>query len=248
MAAARADGQAERISNELVPASTRLLCMRIAARQPGTPAVAIAFAGELLTLSWNAGINQLIGVRDAIAVQRRRREHKQLRHHVLVDDLTGLANRRGYQAYLTGLRQLAVQNTNDEPDGYAVMMIDVDHFKGVNDAFGHDIGDVVPTRIAQVLASNVRPADLAVRARPRRVRSDPGRRRSRRPRSTCPGDPRRRPGHPWEEVAAGLTVSVSIDVHSGGHQKLSALLTDADRRLCYAKKEGRGRVAGHTAR
>jgi PleD family two-component response regulator len=43
-------------------------------------------------------------------------------------------------------------------------------------------------------------------------------------------------------------VSISIGVHIGGRQELPALLTDADRKLYHAKKEGRGRVAGHAAR
>ncbi|WP_433728035.1 GGDEF domain-containing protein [Actinoplanes sp. CA-051413] len=247
-AARLADGHAERIDDELMPASTRLLCMSIAARQPGTPAVATAYSDELVMLRWNARINQMIGVRDAIAVERRRREHEQLRHQVLVDDLTGLANRRGYQAYLTGLLQPAIPAETDNQDGYAVMMIDVDHFKGVNDTFGHDIGDVVLARIAQVLASNVRPVDLAARLGGDEfvvILADVG-----------PDVPEARArvildavrGHPWEEVAAGLTVSISIGVHTGGRQELPALLTDADRKLYHAKNEGRGRVAGHAAR
>jgi diguanylate cyclase (GGDEF)-like protein len=36
------------------------------------------------------------------------------------------------------------------PDEYAVMMVDVDHFKQVNDRFGHDVGDLVLARISQV--------------------------------------------------------------------------------------------------
>jgi diguanylate cyclase (GGDEF)-like protein len=245
-AARLADGHAERISAELMPASTRLLCMSIAARQPGTPAT--AYSDELVILRWNARINQMIGVRDAIAVERRRREHEQLRHQILVDDLTGLANRRGYQAYLTSLLQPAVQEMTDDQSGYAVMMIDVDHFKGVNDSFGHDIGDIVLARIAQVLALNVRPVDLAARLGGDEfvvILADVG-----------PDVPEARAQvildairlHPWEEVAAGLTVSISIGVHIGGRQELPTLLTDADRKLYHAKKEGRGRVAGHAAR
>jgi diguanylate cyclase (GGDEF)-like protein len=151
--------------------------------------------------------------------------------------LTGLANRRGYHAYLTGLR---------EPVGhsaYAVMMIDVDHFKGVNDTFGHDVGDVVLARIGQVLSQNVRPADLAARLGGDEFVVILA--------NVRPGVPEARAqaildavrGHAWEEVAAGLSVSISIGVHHGGQQDLSTLLTDADRKLYDAKKGGRGRVA-----
>ena len=239
-AAHLADGQADRLGLYL-PDNARLLCMSLAARIPGTPAAATAYADALATLRWNARIDQMAGVRDAIAVERRRHEHEQLRHQVVVDDLTGLANRRGYHAYLTGL----LQPGGEDGARYAVMMIDVDHFKGVNDTFGHDVGDVVLTRIAQVLAANVRPVDLAARLGGDEfvvVLAD-----------TRPGVPEARAeaildavsGHPWQQVAAGLAVSISIGVHHGVRQELPGLLADADRKLYDAKNGGRGRVAAH---
>jgi len=241
-AARLADGQAERLG-DIVGANVRLLCMSMAARLPGTPATAIAYADELAMLRWNARIDQMTGVRDAIAVERRRREHEQLRRQVLVDDLTGLANRRGYHAYLTDPRHVPGPTGDDDNGGYAVMMIDVDHFKGVNDTFGHDIGDVVLTRIAQVLSQNVRAADLAARLGGDEFVVILANAR--------PGVPEARAqaildavrGHPWAEVAAGLSVSISIGLHHGGQHDLSTLLTDADRKLYHAKKDGRGRVA-----
>src|SRR4030043_2153747 len=46
---------------------------------------------------------------------------------------------------------------------FALLMIDVDHFKGVNDKFGHRIGDEILNQVAQALLSNVRGCDLAAR-------------------------------------------------------------------------------------
>jgi diguanylate cyclase (GGDEF)-like protein len=97
-----------------------------------------------------------------------------------------------------------------------------------------------------VLAVNVRPVDLAARLGGDEfvvILAD-----------TRPGLPEARAqaildavrGHPWEEVAAGLAVSISIGVHYGGRQELPTLLTDADRKLYHAKNGGRGRVAAHT--
>ena len=245
-AARLAAGHADRLGVP-VSANARLLCMSIAAREPGVPAATIAYAGELATLRWNTRIDQMTAVRDAIAVERRRREHEQLRHQILVDELTGLTNRRGYNAYLNGLLQLGGEHNDDVPGEYTIMMIDVDHFKGVNDTFGHDVGDIVLTRIAQVLAANVRPVDLAARlGGDEFVVILAG---------THPGVPETRAeaildavrGHPWEEIAAGLAVSVSIGVHHGGRRELPTLLADADRKLYDAKKGGRGRVVGPDA-
>jgi len=245
-AASLAAGQADRLGVS-GPVNVRLLCMSIAARPPGVPAATIAYASELATLRWNARLDQMAGVRDAIAVERRRREHEQLRLQVLVDDLTGLTNRRGYQAYLSRLLQPGGELGDNGAGGYTVMMIDVDHFKDVNDTFGHDVGDIVLTRIAQVLAANVRPADLAARLGGDEFVVILA--------NTHPGIPETRAQaildavrrHPWKDIAAGLAVSISIGVHHGGRQELPALLADADRKLYNAKKDGRGRVAGHDA-
>jgi diguanylate cyclase (GGDEF)-like protein len=220
------------------PQGTRLLCMSIAARQPGTPAAVAAYADELAYLRWNARLDQLAGLRDAIDVERQRRDHEQLRQQVLVDELTGLANRRGYRAYLNALLVPGAA-----PDEYAVMMIDVDHFKQVNDRFGHDVGDLVLARISQVLAAHVRPVDLAARLGGDEfvvVLAGVG-----------PNHPEKRAQEiidtvreqAWDELAPGLTVSISIGVHRGGVQDLPTLLTDADRNLYHAKNAGRGRCA-----
>jgi diguanylate cyclase (GGDEF)-like protein len=241
---ARGAGLAADLAGRLgwaIPQGTRLLCMSIAARQPGTPAAVAAYADELALLRWNARLDQLAGLRDAIDVERQRRDHEQLRQQVLVDELTGLANRRGFHAYLNEL--LVPGPIADEPDEYAVMMVDIDHFKQVNDRFGHDVGDLVLARISRILAAHVRPMDLAARLGGDEfvlVLAGVG-----------PNHPEKRAQEiidavreqPWAEVAHGLTVSISIGVHRGGVQQLPTLLTDADRNLYHAKNNGRGRVA-----
>ncbi|MEV6343296.1 GGDEF domain-containing protein [Actinoplanes sp. NPDC051851] len=242
------------------PPGTRLLCMSIAARQPGTPPAAVAYADELARLRWNARLDQLAGLRDAIEVERQRRDHEHLRQQLLVDELTGLANRRGYHAYLNALLVPgAAPATGGSPAGapaappvrddreYAVMMIDVDHFKQVNDRFGHDVGDLVLARISDILAAHVRPVDLAARLGGDEfvvVLAGAG-----------PNHPEKRAQQiidavrtePWDDLARGLAVSISIGVHRGGVQELPTLLTGADRNLYYAKGTGRGRVAATSA-
>jgi diguanylate cyclase (GGDEF)-like protein len=122
------------------------------------------------------------------------------------------------------------------------MMIDVDHFKAVNDGFGHDVGDLVLARLGQILAVHVRQIDLAARLGGDEfvvILAD-----------VHTGVPVARAqqildavrSHPWDELAAGLTVSVSIGVHHGSRRELPSLLTDADRSLYNAKHDGRGRV------
>ncbi|MEM0935530.1 MAG: GGDEF domain-containing protein [Pseudomonadota bacterium] len=71
------------------------------------------------------------------------------------DPLTGLLNRRGLE------RSLAERH--DKAERGAVMMMDLDHFKNVNDAFGHDVGDRVLRDLARLLRRQMRRPDLAAR-------------------------------------------------------------------------------------
>lgn len=76
------------------------------------------------------------------------------------DPLTGLYNR----VYLgDAARRLCAIDDRQGFAGLAALMIDIDHFKLVNDTFGHSIGDIVLRRIAQAINQAVRPEDLALR-------------------------------------------------------------------------------------
>jgi len=79
-----------------------------------------------------------------------------LRHEALSDSLTGLANRRA----MGGLLEMLTQT--EQP--YAVLSLDIDHFKCVNDTFGHYAGDSALKHIAEILKRNSRASDLACRA------------------------------------------------------------------------------------
>jgi two-component system cell cycle response regulator len=75
------------------------------------------------------------------------------------DSLTGLHNRRHVEEYLTRLVSLARRNA--EP--IAVLIIDIDHFKSVNDGHGHDAGDVVLRQVADRMVRSVRLEDMVGR-------------------------------------------------------------------------------------
>jgi diguanylate cyclase (GGDEF)-like protein len=76
-----------------------------------------------------------------------------------IDDLTGLYNHRFLVDYLG--QQVALAERLNTP--LAVLVLDLDHFKRVNDTHGHPVGDVVLTSFAQTLIGSVRRADLAAR-------------------------------------------------------------------------------------
>ena len=77
----------------------------------------------------------------------------------VTDQLTGLHNRR----YMTGQLGALVSRAVRGGDPVSALMIDIDHFKKINDSFGHDVGDEVLREFAVRLASNVRAIDLPCR-------------------------------------------------------------------------------------
>ena len=75
------------------------------------------------------------------------------------DALTGVLNRRGLMLHLEGLHGRARGGSHE----YALMMVDVDHFKAINDEHGHAVGDHVLKWVAQNLRDGLRGADLIAR-------------------------------------------------------------------------------------
>src|SRR6201996_5886038 len=97
---------------------------------------------------------------------RRKRYADKLRHNVqlslemaITDQLTGLHNRRYMSRHLDTL--IAGAHRSGKPIAFLIM--DIDHFKSVNDSYGHDVGDEVLREFAGRIAANVRGIDLACR-------------------------------------------------------------------------------------
>jgi diguanylate cyclase len=160
------------------------------------------------------------------AEQQRQRADGLLRMS-LEDPLTGLANRRRLDDLLA-----------TDAGAYAVALIDVDHFKRVNDQYSHQVGDEVLRQLAVLLRAGCRSGDVAARyggeefavlfhglSGPEAVAAAE---RIRRAVETFA----------WETIAMGLSVTVSAGVAAGG------MLAVADKRLYAAKNAGRNRVIG----
>lgn len=165
----------------------------------------------------------------------------------VTDQLTGLHNRRYMTGQLDSLTKRAVMG--GEP--VAALLIDIDHFKKINDTFGHDVGDEVLREFALRLASNVRAIDLPCRyggeeftvIMPETQLAD-AMRIAERIRMHVAGSPFR--------VAQGkelLTVTISIGVSAslGETDTPEALLKRADEGVYEAKASGRNAVVGRVA-
>jgi diguanylate cyclase (GGDEF)-like protein len=85
--------------------------------------------------------------------------HYQVRRQAVTDELTGLANHGRFQDMLSA----AIEQARRYRHPVALIMVDVDNFKSVNDTFGHQQGDLVLRQIADVLRENSRDADTPAR-------------------------------------------------------------------------------------
>lgn len=211
------------------------LALRTAAEleQPaGRPrSAALRYADRHARLRWETRLSSLAVMRSQIEVERRRGEHDQLTRHAYADDLTGLANRRG-------LQRRCVELEPGEQEGVAVLLVDVDDFKAINDVHGHQVGDRALIALAGLLSAAVRTGDLAARIGgdefaillPNSDRQV-ARQRAEQIVSTVAR-------YPWHQIRESLRLTVSVGVSTAPSADVESLLSSADVGLYQAKAAG----------
>ena len=159
------------------------------ARDPTVGSAARAYAAVLARQRWDERIGRLASARAQIHSERQQGQHEGLVRRTMEDPLTGLGNRRAFdQRLVHEFGSLTPQTT------IAMVIIDVDHFKRVNDRFGHACGDAVLCRVGAILRSVLRLRGPRAPPRRRRVLRRDHRRIA--PSSPGPRGPDRNPGEP----------------------------------------------------
>ena len=212
----------------------------LAAMLPWLPAGNQGFESVWLTvLSFEALLFTIAIAFILLAMAKERTEHRH-KTAALVDPLTGLANRRAFLQ--DGEAQLNRQLTDPHPT--AVMLLDLDHFKSINDRFGHALGDRVLEIFADVASGCVRRMDLFGRLGGEEFGAlliDTTRERA----QVVAEEIRARFAAATREVdgrAVEGTVSIGIVISQDAVLDLSALLAQADHALYRAKDNGRNCV------
>ena len=162
------------------------------------------------------------------------------------DPLTGLLNRRGFES--VAARAVDAMSGRGRPA--AVLMCDLDHFKLVNDVFGHEVGDAVLKRAAELLRQTVdREHVFLARLGGEEFVAILG---------DCGGGEalalaervrKAFAGHAFacNGATATITLSIGFAATSERQRTVSALLAEADAALYQAKRDGRNRVAASAA-
>ena len=155
------------------------------------------------------------------------------------DALTGLHNRRAIDETLPGL----LDRSRSEHAPIAVAMADLDHFKAINDRFGHGVGDRVLSTLAHILRAKTRGADLLARVGGEEFIIVLGRTPIDLAHEICERLRQAVAQHAWQELASDLQVTISIGLVAGEPDDAQhALIERADAALYEAKRRGRDRV------
>jgi diguanylate cyclase (GGDEF)-like protein len=167
-------------------------------------------------------------------------EHDRLRENAERDSLTGLYNRRMFD------HSVSAESARHERYGHpiALLLIDVDHFKHINDSFGHEAGDTVLRAVARVIMAGVRDVDVAARfggeefavmlpeTSPEAAADVAERLRASVERIELP----------WAGDVIGVRVSIGVSSCPACVRDPRALVRSADAALYQAKTTGRNRV------
>lgn len=212
-------------------------------------------AGMLPLLSVNNELLVVVSTRLAIAMtalgplavasinENREKLVERLQYLATHDGLTGVLSRG---AFLTGAAD-ALLDCRKRRQSCSALMIDVDHFKRINDTYGHAAGDAVLVMIARALRDNVREEDLIGRLGGEEFAV------------FCPGLSEKKAGQIAERLRAaveelrlkveGVTLQTTVSVGVAFTTKnsdvsLGTLLDEADKSLYSAKADGRNRIVG----
>lgn len=168
--------------------------------------------------------------------------NRKLEHYALTDMLTELPNRRSGMETLTEAWSVA-----DRSDLFmAIMLVDIDHFKIINDTYGHAVGDAVLKEIAVLFRKAARKGDIFCRlggeeflvvCRPGNADTKSVATFAERLRQLIAAHPIRA-----GESTIGITVSIGIALKDPEIKNENQLMIAADKALYAAKNEGRNRV------
>jgi len=177
---------------------------------------------------------------EQVRLEARRAGERAVRAEVSarVDQLTGLGNRRELEQRWPPM----VQRLADGQLPLAMAMLDLDHFKQVNDRFGHAVGDAVLVALAKLLRDNTRDDDLIIRTGGEEFLLVLPEVDLIGALHVCDRMRQRVAAHGWELLCPSLQVTVSVGLTAAPPYDLRTLIQRADAALYEAKRTGRNRV------
>jgi len=176
--------------------------------------------------------------RARLEAQTERARASEMAIHARQDALTGLGNRRHVDTLLPEL----LRKARERGAALALVLVDIDHFKLINDRHGHLCGDRVLVVIAQMLRENTRSADLLARIGGEEFMIALPETEFARAIEVCERLRERVAAFAWGTLSDDLAVTISIGLAQSPPFDADELFDQADRALYRAKQAGRNRV------
>ena len=196
---------------------------------------------ELVSIKLGAAVVAIAPIMISIVMNNRNQLLEELRYLSIHDSLTGILNRAGF--YMEA--ELSLERKDDS---HAFIMIDIDHFKIINDSYGHAAGDEVIKQVAQTVKSCIRQQDCVGRMGGEEFAVclkgcdlEYARDIAERIRKTI--------AHTeldiQQKYSIVVTVSIGLSfIDKNSEKELDTVLNEADNALYQSKKKGRDRVEG----
>jgi diguanylate cyclase (GGDEF)-like protein len=216
-----------------------LLRTPLARTLPWTPEGTVADSVWMTVMTFEA-LLFTISIAFILVAMAKERAEFQLRTAAMVDSLTGIANRRSFLQDGEGLAKRHAAN----PCPGAVLLIDLDHFKSINDRFGHAVGDHVLQVFARTAQEAIKVPDLLGRLGGEEfavVLHDVGPERAA-ARAELIRTSFAEAAAEVDGCPVNATLSIGMVCSRGGSLDLGELLIHADRALYKAKEHGRNRI------
>lgn len=209
-----------------------------------TYAAALGFLeGAFPLLRWAVTVATLVVVCTTIALLRAHVEElvARLQAQATTDTLTGILNRRGYEELI----EIEIARADRTGLPLALAMADLDHFKAINDRYGHQVGDAVLARVAGVLSAHARRIDVAARLGGEEFvlvlpATDAG------GAYLAAQRLRRILREQWPPGEEPVTMSFGVAAYPADAVDAASLLSAADTALRRAKEAGRNRVIAYS--
>ena len=166
-----------------------------------------------------------------------RSSQKKIQKLATFDSLTNVYIRRAIMAII----ESEYERSKRYQTSFSVVMIDIDHFKNVNDTYGHSVGDSVLVRIAEIIRTSIRKTDALGRYGGEEfIVSLPGTEESH---ASIVAEKLRKKVSEYDFPKVGrVTMSLGVAGMSQQLQSTGDLIKEADKKLYIAKHEGRNRV------
>jgi diguanylate cyclase len=241
-------------------ASTTVIAFRVSTDTVGlvtlSSVIGLAIYLSLMGVEFYTYIRRLHEVQEALAAQKQVLQNanavlndqitkihdlqEKLREQANRDSLTGLFNRR----YLEGTLEREIARCKREDTPIAMLLLDIDHFKLINDTYGHQAGDEVLRALARILQDSARVEDIVCRYGGEefllvlpKMPLDAARERGEQLRRLFAETPMT-----YVDRRIRITTSIGISATSTHSETAESLIRCADEALYLAKQNGRNRV------